>query len=185
MLTVGQAQHPLPWLTHTHILPAVGVRDGEDGLLSLVAAVAMMVMCVAGAALPAGIAYVFTGSAHAAWVGLYAGWMLVVATVVLTVVHWMRIDERGITLGRRVGRKFVAWEDVTEIRPATRREVVVDGWLWPPVPPREATRCLSSIGHYRIDHRGGHFYFPPADEHQFLGALEYWRSIHDHGRAVA
>lgn len=173
------------WDRYTHVPHAVGARDGKDGLLTLGAAIAILALCLAGAALPTGVAYAVTGSAGTGWMTFFAGWMLLVMTLALTAVHWMRIDERGITLGRRVGRRFFAWEDVTGIRPATRREVIVDGWIWPPIPPREATRCTSSLGHYRIDYRGGHFYYPPADERQFLGAIEHWRALHGHVTATA
>jgi hypothetical protein len=176
MIQASESQSP-GWLTHVHILPAAGTDGGRDTLLSSAAGVAIVAMCGVGVAIPAALVYAATGSATTASLVLYAGLMVVLVAIAMTVVHWMRLDARGITLGRRSGGpRFVAWNDVTGIRPATRREVIVDGWLWPPVPPREATRCPSSLGHFRIDHRGGHLYFPPADPAQFLGAVEHWRS---------
>jgi hypothetical protein len=169
---------PFGWLTHMHVLPATNPRDTQDALLSLAAGVALLGICAVGAAIPAAAVYLVTGSPDIARLLLLPTIFGIVMTVVLTSVHWMRIDARGIRLGRRAGRRFIPWSEITGIRPATRREVIVDGWLWPPVPPREATRCMSSLGHFRIDHRRGHFYFPPSDEAQFLGAVEYWRSRH-------
>jgi hypothetical protein len=93
----------------------------------------------------------------------------------LHAVEWLRIDEQGIRFGRRWGTpKFLPWTAVRHIRPATRREVVLFGWLWPPFPPREATRALTSVGHYRIEWEGGYCYFPPDDEGTFRRAVERW-----------
>jgi hypothetical protein len=93
----------------------------------------------------------------------------------LHAVEWLRIDEQGIRFGRRWGSpKFLPWAAVRRVRPATRREVVLYGWLLPPIPPREATRALTSVGHYRIEWEGGYCYFPPEDEGTFRRAVERW-----------
>jgi hypothetical protein len=175
--------HPFPFdraaRPYTLIHPRVGIEDARDGLLTAAAGIAILAMLAVPAALVAAVVYAAAGTMD---VARFAGMMTLLGTMLTasaTTVFWMKVDERGITLGRRAGRRFVGWDEVTGIRPATRREVIVDGWLWPPVPPREATRCFSSIGHYRVDHRGGHFYYPPADAAQLLEAVDRWRALHD------
>lgn len=183
---MDQAPHDegMGWLTHIHIMPAGPARDARDGLLTLASGVAIIAMVSAMAAFPGLAAYALTGSSAAGMWGFMAGWIAAIYVMLFTLVHWLRIDAVGLRLGRHAGLRVVRWEDVTGIRPASRREVILHGWLFPPVPPREATRCSSSLGHYRIDHRRGYFYFPPADEKQFLGAVEFWRARHAERQAL-
>lgn len=167
------------WRTQTHVRHAVHPRDLLDGLVCLAAGAAALALTAVLAAVPAAAVYLATRSGYAATGALVAAGLLAACMVTLTLVHWMRIDATGLRLGRLAGwPKSVRWEDVTGIRPASRSEVIVRGWLLPPVPPREATRCLSSLGHYRIDYRGGYFFYPPADEERFLKAVAFWRARH-------
>ena len=98
---------------------------------------------------------------------------LVVIGVGLCSVSAIELDDTGIRFRRLAGRpRFIAWDNLTGVRRADRAEVVMRGWLLPPIPPRAAARSLTSIGHYRFDWKGGSCYFPPADERVLLIALE-------------
>lgn len=175
MIETGRAG----WFRRTLILPAGGARDGVDGLVSLFAAIAILALLAIPVALLGGIAYWLTGSSGATYAVVVATALIVVVTASSTAVHWLKIDTTGLVFGRVAGTpKAIRWEDVVSIRPASRKEVVLNGWLWPPLPPREATRCTSSLGHFRIDYAGGYIYFPPSDAEEFMGAVAYWRSGH-------
>ncbi len=112
------------------------------------------------------------------WVvlGGYMAFFLAVLLFHATVVHSLRLDAEGITFQRRWGRpRHLPWSRVHRIRPAPPREVIVRGWLWPPVPPREATRVMTAEGHYAIEYGAGKVaYYPPADESVFLDAARRW-----------
>lgn len=102
---------------------------------------------------------------------------LVLLPVALRTVGRLRIDQAGIRFGRRAGRPaFLPWNSIRSIRPASRREVVLRGWLLPPIPPREATRSMTSVGHYRIEWEGGYTFYPPLEELAFRSAVERWAS---------
>jgi hypothetical protein len=93
-----------------------------------------------------------------------------------TVVHSLRLDADGITFKRWWGvPRHLPWSEVRRIRRAPPREVVVRGWLWPPVPPREATRSMTAEGHYAIEYGAGKVtYYPPENEADFLTAARRW-----------
>jgi hypothetical protein len=79
------------------------------------------------------------------------------------------VNDRGIVFSRIFGNpKFLAWQDIKEIAPASRRELILHGWLWPLLPAREMTPSLTSMGHYRIAWTKGWCYFPPQDAESFL-----------------
>ena len=98
---------------------------------------------------------------------------LVVAGVGLHSVSALELDDTGIRFRRIAGRpRFLAWDNVTAVSRAERAEVVLHGWLLPPIPPRAAARSVTSVGHYRFDWAGGSCYFPPEDEVALLAHLE-------------
>jgi hypothetical protein len=147
-----------------------------DALLTLAAGLLILLMVAVLAAAAAAIAYAVTRDVATARVAAAAAFAVVVLASLLTQVHSLRVDARGLRFGRRRGRpRAIPWEDVLAVEPAPSREVVVRGWLWPPVTPREATRSLSSQGHYRIEYRGGTCYFPPIDVVAFRAAIRRWR----------
>ncbi|HEY6563874.1 MAG TPA: hypothetical protein VIY86_05225, partial [Pirellulaceae bacterium] len=92
---------------------------------------------------------------------------------VMFAVWSLRLDTRGIEFRRFLGRpKFLRWDEMTSIRPATRTEVVKDGWLWPLFPAREMTACLSARDHVRFEWDSGFCFFPPKDADAFLRLAE-------------
>ena len=98
---------------------------------------------------------------------------LVVIGVGLCSVSALELDDTGIRFRRIAGSpRFLSWDRVVAIRRADRAEVVLRGWLLPPLPPRAPALTLTSLGHYRFDWDGGFCYFPPADEHALLAILE-------------
>lgn len=98
---------------------------------------------------------------------------LAVAALGLYSVSAIELDDTGIRFRRFAGRpRFLAWDNLTAVRRADRAEVVLRGWLLPPLPPRAAARSITSVGHYRFDWKGGSCYFPPADEAALIDHLE-------------
>jgi len=98
---------------------------------------------------------------------------LVVIGVGLCAVSAIELDDTGIRFRRIAGSpRFLTWDRVTAIRRADRAEVVLRGWLLPPLPPRAPALTLTSVGHYRFDWDGGWCYFPPADEAALVAHLE-------------
>jgi hypothetical protein len=96
-----------------------------------------------------------------------------VIALALYSVSAVELDDVGIRFRRITGRpRFLSWDNVTAVRRADRAEVVLRGWLLPPLPPRAAARSITSIGHYRFDWKDGSCYFPPADEAALLAHLE-------------
>ena len=63
---------------------------------------------------------------------------------------------------------------MADIRPASPGEVIREGWLWPPVPPREPTNSWTSEGHYRVTLRSGFRFFPPEEDAEFRAAIARW-----------
>lgn len=59
--------------------------------------------------------------------------------------------------------RSLAWDRIHSIRPATRGEVFIQGWLWPPFPSKEPTKTLSTCGHFRIEWDQDYCFFPPKD----------------------
>jgi hypothetical protein len=113
------------------------------------------------------------------WMWALPAASIAIASVAVVVgfsqVHWLRLDASGMTFGRRLGTpRHLGWERITSIRPASSAEVIRQGWLWPVLPPREATRSLTSEGHYRIAWDRRFCFFPPLDEHAFRSAVERW-----------
>lgn len=84
----------------------------------------------------------------------------------------LRLSDEGIRFVRRFGSPgLVPWERIRIIRPASRWEVIWQGWLQTPLNPREATTTMSSEGHYRIEWDTGVAFFPPLDEGAFREAV--------------
>ena len=109
---------------------------------------------------PAALILFAFGSAKAA---LLAVLLLYVAFMLLSV--WsVSLSQEGIRFKRVLGDpKLVPWSELTSVTEVSRWELISRGWLWPLIPAREMTACLSSLGHYKIAWRGGFCYYPPAD----------------------
>ncbi len=81
-------------------------------------------------------------------------------------VRRLELTPRGIRFVRAAGPPtFVRWDDITGIRPATAREVLLNDWLWP-FRLQAFTATLS--GHYRIDWGQHSCYYPPVEEGTFV-----------------
>ena len=151
------------------IRPHAPPRDVRDAFIAVVA------LClIAAAVLLAGyvpLRLVFDPVVSAAGAFLLAA-LVVIALAALSVTA-IELDDAGIRFRRLAGRpRFLSWDNVTAVRRADRAEVVLRGWLLPPLPPRAAARSVTSMGHYRFDWAGGSCYFPPADEAALIAHLE-------------
>lgn len=95
----------------------------------------------------------------------------------LFVVWGIEISPEGIRFRRTSGfPKFLPWGEIESIKPATRREVVLKGWLWPVFPAREMTLSLSAMHHYRIEWKGNFCFFSPVDPEGFEHSIgTYYR----------
>jgi hypothetical protein len=152
----------LAWMKRTLISPAGSPRDARDAGLTIVCGLLLLLFIAAAVLLPATIAWLLTERTSLAYLAGMIIFVGLIWSLINTVVHWLKIDAFGLTFGRRAGGpRHLAWEEIRSITPASRREVVLHGWLWPPFRPREATRCQSSLGHYRIEYAGGYCFFPP------------------------
>jgi hypothetical protein len=90
-------------------------------------------------------------------------------------VWHLRIDAAGMGFKRVLGRpRALTWEDIRLIRPATRSEVFLCGWLRPLI-TREPSPTLSARGHFRIEWAGGFCFFPPKDPAEFCRAVRRFR----------
>ena len=151
------------------IRPHTPPRDARDAFITVVT-----LALIAAAALL--VAYVVLDLILPGFAAAIAALILVGALVVglgLFTVTALVMDDTGIHFRRLIGNpRFLAWEKVTGIRRADRGEVVLRGWLLPPIPPRGAALTLTSLGHYRFDWAGGSCYFPPADETTLLEIVE-------------
>lgn len=151
------------------IPPHAPPRDLRDAFIAIVA-----LFLIAAAAMLLGYAplRLFLAPPSAATGALVLAALTVIAIGAHS-VSALELDDAGIRFRRLAGRpRFVAWDRLTGVRRADRAEVVLRGWLLPPIPPRAAARSVTSIGHYRFDWAGGSAYFPPADEAALLAQLE-------------
>jgi len=102
--------------------------------------------------------------------------LLPASLALLISVRRLTIDQMGIQIHRRLGGpKFLHWEQVRRIKLASREEVLLKGYMLPPLPAKATMNTTSYLGHYRIEWDGGAFYFPPRDAEQFLAAVKRWR----------
>jgi len=86
----------------------------------------------------------------------------------LFVVRRLTVSATGLQFHRILGSpKFLPWERISSVALASRRELIIRGWLWPPFPPRECSACLSATQHYRIMWNSGFCYYPPAEPQLF------------------
>ena len=154
-----------PVVIRPHALP----RDARDAFIAVVAT-----FLIGAALFLVGFAVVdlFRGPRTAAIVGFIIA-LVALGSIALRTVRGIELDDTGIRFRRMVGGpRFLSWDNVTAVRRADRAEVVLRGWLLPPIPPRAPARSVTSIGHYRFDWKGGFCYFPPAEEAALIAHLE-------------
>lgn len=157
------------------VQPHLAPRSTRDLNRTLVAGVLVLLQLAALPLLVGALTYLLTRNAA---VTLLAGplvFLPLALFLAFSQVHWLKLDASGVTFGRHVGRpKRLRWEQITSIRPARASEVVRQGWLWPALRPRDATRSLTAEGHYRIEWNQQFCFFPPEDEHAFRTAVQHW-----------
>jgi hypothetical protein len=143
------------------IAPRIQPRGLSDALLSSVVGLFQVTILFG---LPWLAAYRITHSSIIALAVFGAAYGLFFSFTVVRV----SISSSGIRFHRRFGSpRFLSWERITSVAVASRRELILHGWLWPLFPSREMTPCFSSLQHYRITWDGGMCYYPPADPDLF------------------
>jgi hypothetical protein len=121
-------------------------------------------------------AYLVTKNDSVAIGYMAAGALMMVAYSICSPVRGLEINEEGIRFQRWFGYpKFLAWARIISIRPATRSELLLQGWLRFPL--REETSCMTSLGHYRIEWTEDFRFFPPLDCKQFEAAVEHYGKL--------
>jgi hypothetical protein len=76
----------------------------------------------------------------------------------------LTLSTQGIRFHRVFGSpRFLPWDRIVSVAVAPRRELVLQGWLWPPFPAREMTASLTAREHVRISWQDGYCYFPPVE----------------------
>jgi hypothetical protein len=79
------------------------------------------------------------------------------------------MSKAGIRFHRLLGGpKFLNWEQVGEILVVNRKELIVQGWLWPLFPAREMSPSFSSLNHVKIKYDDKFVYFPPVSHEDFI-----------------
>jgi hypothetical protein len=151
------------------IQPHLPPRDQADRKIGWTyAAITFPLMLLAMLALIAGFGWLGSVLFHSPDGGLLALLGPLAFLFMLRKISVLRLelDERGIHIKRLLApTETILWEHVEEVRPVSRKELVMEGWMcWP---PKEQTFSMTAQGHYRIRHKRGVFFFPPADPQVF------------------
>jgi hypothetical protein len=160
------------------VKPRILPRDATDILVFLFVALPLQLFPMFGA--PFILMYWASDSVDLAFLAV----LTIYGVFMMFAVWSLRLDTRGIEFRRLLGTpKFLRWDEITSIRPATRMEVVKDGWLWPLFPAREMTACLSARDHIRFEFDSGFCFFPPEDADEFLRITATLRDVQSGRRA--
>lgn len=144
--------------------PRVTPRDMQDTLFA-VAIGTLQTAVLFG--LPGLAVWLAFGSLNIALVAAIVLYLLFASCAVSEI----SLADDGIHLHRLLGGpRFIAWKDVRSVHEVAREELLVHGWLWPLVLPREMTPTMTSAGHYRIQFGERWIYFPPKDAAAFAAA---------------
>jgi hypothetical protein len=143
------------------IKPRILPRDLIDVCLGLPIGIFLTIVLFG---IPALIALYVTGSFGAA-VFTYC---TTFGVFMLFVVSRLTVKADGLHFHRILGSpKFLSWDRITSVEIASRKELILSGWLWPLFPPREMSPSLSALQNYRITWDGGYCYYPPAHIEDF------------------
>ena len=124
-------------------------RDAADFMIG--SAVGLL-QCVVLVLVPAFLGWSATGSV---WAAVATGLGLYLLFLAHTVKS-LDVGVDGVHFNRWLGRpKLIPWSEFRSAGIATRRELVLRGWLWPPFPAREMTPSYTSLGHCRFDTADG------------------------------
>jgi len=147
-------------------IPRVAPRDALDAAISLTVGTFQIVVLFG---LPGALVH-----------ALSASMTLAVATVLLLYLAFalysvtrVELDLEGIRFVRVLGHpRFLPWSETSAVVEAPRSELILHGWLWPLVLPREMSPSCTSLGHFRIQFGKRFVYFPPKDPQLFLAAVD-------------
>jgi hypothetical protein len=159
-------------MTYQTVQPRILPRRLSDAALGLAIGLVQFFVFLVLMLIPTLAVGILTQNAIAAALTFMALFVFTSILILLFTVRHLRCDAEGLEFVRVLGTpKKLSWADVISIEEAPQAEVVLHGWLWPGIPPREATSSLTSLGHYRISWQGGTAYFPPNNVQQFLYAI--------------
>lgn len=143
------------------IKPQIGPRDIIDGRISALVGLVQMLLLFG---IPCGITYMVTRNPFV----VVAVFVAVYLSFLSFSVFRLEASVSGLYFKRLLGSpKFLRWDEIKEIKEVGRRELVLQGWLWPLFPAREMTPSLSSLHHYRITWGRRHCYYPPENPQEF------------------
>jgi hypothetical protein len=146
--------------------PRVAPRDAGDAAISLAIGTCQILILFG---LPGALVHALIGSTT-----------LTVATVLLLYLAFalysvtkVELNLEGIRFVRVLGHpRFLPWSEISDVVEASRSELILHGWLWPLVLPREMSPSCTSLGHFRIQFGKRFVYFPPKDPQLFLAAVD-------------
>lgn len=151
--------------------PRFAPRNLADAVISV--AIGLLQIAVLFV-LPGVLVYAATGGGS---LGLMTGLVLYWVFVLFSVSK-VEVGSAGIRFKRLLGGpRFLPWSTITGVAEAPRRELIVHGWLWPLLPPREMSPSCTSLGHYRIGYGERFVYFAPSDAAAFLAAVERFSTL--------
>lgn len=154
-----------PAMSAQTFAPQVAPRDLQD---TLIAVLIGTVQCAVLFGVPGLAAYLATGSFEIAMLVAIVLYLLFASCSVSVIT----LAPEGIGLRRMLGGpRLIAWKDIKSVHEVTREELLVHGWLWPFLPPREMTPTMTSLGHFRIQYGSRGIYFPPKDAAAFQAAV--------------
>jgi hypothetical protein len=154
------------------IVPRMLPRDRWDALITLGF---VLLIIPSGFALMAVLRYPWQNQLVPATI--FTVILLPALFALLISVRRLTIDQIGIQIHRRLGGpRYLHWEQIHTITLVSREEVLLRGYLLPPLPAKATMNTTSYLQHYRIDWEGGVLYFPPANVEQFLSAVRRWQS---------
>lgn len=146
--------------------PRVAPRDTADALIAAVIGIGQSAVLFG---LPGLLVWYASGSSVMAFVAagiLYMGFLMCCVTDIT-------VTDDGLRLKRVLGDpELIRWKDITEVKEASRAELILHGWLWPLMLPREMTPTTTSIGHFRIQYGPKWIYYPPMDAMGFQDAVQ-------------
>ncbi|HEY0064136.1 MAG TPA: hypothetical protein VGC21_18615 [Telluria sp.] len=152
-------------MTEQIFKPRIAPRNLPDLLITASVGLLQVLILIG---LPGALAYVLSRNPVVTLVCMTAANVLFALFSVSKVV----LVAEGIRFSRALGSpKLIAWDAITGVAEAPRKELIVRGWLWPIFPARELTTTLTSLGHYRIDYGQRSVYFPPRDGAAFVAAI--------------
>lgn len=177
----------------TVILPRIAPRNFIDGMISVIHSVLFIatlfaISCAAIFCLIFLQAWIYT-EASFLWKDVLSFASMICLILILTMslftVSSITMTAEGIHFHRLAGfPKFMPWSRIKFVSLASRRELIVQGWLCPPFLPRDVTMSLSSLKHYRIQWDTGFCYYPPLEPKVFEQCVKEYLQTESEGRSI-